>query len=56
MLGADGDEFEALYCKINYDPNCPFYGTKEGEEPWDAMFDTESKRKYLQSDGTPLRT
>ena len=51
MLGADGDEFEALYCKINYDPNCPFYGTKEGEEPWDAMFDTESKRKYLQSDG-----
>lgn len=51
MLGADGDEFEALYCKINYDPNCPFYGTKEGEEPWDAMFDTDSKRKYLQSDG-----
>ena len=38
-------------CKINYDPNCPFYGTKEGEEPWDAMFDTDSKRKYLQSDG-----
>lgn len=52
MLGADGDEFEALYCKINYDPNCPFYHQGDGtQEPWDAMFDTPSKQKFLQSDG-----
>lgn len=51
MLGADGDEFEALYCKIDYDPNCPFYCQDKESEPWDAIFDTEAKRKYLQSDG-----
>lgn len=50
MLGADGDEFEALYCKINYDPNCPFFAEKE--QQWDySIFDTPAKQKYLQSDG-----
>ncbi len=49
MIGADGDEFEALYCKINYDPNCPFYA--EESEQWDGFFDTPAKKKYLQSDG-----
>ena len=42
MLGADGDEFEALYCKINYVPNCPFFAEKD---------DTPEKQKFLQSDG-----
>ena len=49
MLGASGDEFEALYCKINYNTNCPFH---EDEGPfYNDRFDTHAKRNYLQSDG-----
>ncbi len=49
MLGASGDEFEALYCKVNYDSNCPFQ--KDDMEFYNNIFDTEAKKKYLQSDG-----
>lgn len=49
MLGASGDEFEALYCKINYNSNCPFY---EDQAPfYGNRFDTFSKQNFLQSDG-----
>ncbi len=49
MLGASGDEFQALYCKVNYDANCPF--SKGDSEFYGGIFDTEQKQKYLQSDG-----
>ena len=49
MLGAAGDEFKALYCKVNYDANCPFH---EDDMPfYNGIFDTDNKKKYLQSDG-----
>ncbi len=50
-LGAAGDPFEALYCKANYQANCPFH--KEGweKEFYENRFDTFSKQNYLQSDG-----
>ena len=49
MLGAEGDEFEALYCKINYQSNCPFH---EDQAPfYNDLFDTFEKQNYLQSDG-----
>ncbi len=50
-LGAQGDLFEALYCKANYQVNCPFH--KEGWEAefYENRFDTFSKNNYLQSDG-----
>ncbi len=50
-LGAAGDPFEALYCKANYQSNCPFH--KEGweQEFYNNIFDTFSKNNYLQSDG-----
>ena len=49
MLGAAGDEFEALYCKIHYNSNCPFYD-KEADY-YNGIFDTFSKQNFLQSDG-----
>ena len=49
MLGAEGDEFEALYCKIASHPNCPFYD-KEADF-YEGRFDTFEKQNYLQSDG-----
>lgn len=49
MLGASGDDFEALYCKINYQSNCPFF---EDDAPfYNNRFDTHAKKNYLQSDG-----
>lgn len=49
MLGASGDEFKALYCKVDYQANCPFH---EDEMPfYNGLFDIESKKRYLQSDG-----
>lgn len=49
MLGAAGDEFEALYCKINYQSNCPFY---QDQSPfYGGRFDTFGKQNFLQSDG-----
>lgn len=49
MLGAQGDEFEALYCKINYNSNCPFH--KDNSEFYGNRFDTFQKQNFLQSDG-----
>ncbi len=49
MLGASGDEFEALYCKVNYQSNCPFHG--DMNEFYENRFDTYAKQNYLQSDG-----
>lgn len=49
FLGAEGDEFEALYCKINYNTNCPWYGDIDGF--YGNRFDTEQKRNYLVQDG-----
>lgn len=48
-LGAEGDEFEALYCKINYQTNCPWYG--DIDKFYENRFDTDSKRNYLVQDG-----
>ncbi len=48
-LGASGDEFEALYCKVNYQSNCPFHSSDA--EFYNNRFDTFSKQNYLQSDG-----
>ncbi len=48
-LGASGDEFEALYCKINYQSNCPFHSSDA--EFYNNRFDTFNKQNYLQSDG-----
>ena len=48
-LGAAGDEFEALYCKVNYQSNCPFF--ESDAEFYGNRFDTFSKQNYLQSDG-----
>lgn len=49
FLGAEGDEFEALYCKIHYHPNCPWYG--DIDEYYQHRFDTEGKQNYLVQDG-----
>lgn len=49
MLGAAGDEFEALYCKIQYSPNSPFHGDQFAY--YGDKFDTDAKKKYLQMDG-----
>ncbi len=51
MLGASGDEFEALYCKVNYQSNCPFYPEGRENAFYNDRFDTFSKQNYLQSDG-----
>lgn len=48
-LGAEGDEFEALYCKVNYNSNCPWYG--DIDKFYENRFDTEQKRSYLVQDG-----
>lgn len=48
-LGAAGDDFKALYCKVNYVPNCPWHGDIDAF--YENRFDTEEKRHYLQSDG-----
>lgn len=50
-LGAAGDDFEALYCKVNYQSNCPFYPEGKDDAFFDNRFDTFAKRNYLQSDG-----
>ncbi len=50
-LGASGDEFEALYCKVNYQSNCPFHAEDWQKEFYNDRFDTFSKQNYLQSDG-----
>ncbi len=49
FLGADGDEFEALYCKANYSANCPWYG--DIDKFYENRFDTEHKRSFLVQDG-----
>lgn len=49
FLGAEGDEFEALYCKVNYNSNCPFYGDQDAF--YGNRFDTFEKRNFLWQDG-----
>lgn len=48
-LGAQGDEFEALYCKANYEANCPWYG--DIDKFYGNRFDTPHKQHYLVQDG-----
>ncbi len=48
-MGAEGDEFEALYCKANYNANCPWYGNIN--EFYKNRFDTPQKQNYLVQDG-----
>ncbi len=49
-MRAEGDEFEALYCKINYDnANCPWYG--DIDKFYENRFDTDQKRNFLVQDG-----
>ena len=48
-LGAQGDEFEALYCKANYETNCPWYG--DIDKFYENRFDTPQKQRYLVQDG-----
>ena len=49
FLGAEGDEFDAIYCKINYKANCPWYG--DINEFYENRFDDEHKQNYLVQDG-----
>ena len=49
FLGAEGDEFEALYCKIHYESNCPWY--KDMGEFYENRFDTFGKNNFLVQDG-----
>ncbi len=49
FMGAEGDEFEALYCKVHYESNCPFY--KSGEDFFNNRFDTFEKKNFLVQDG-----
>ncbi len=49
FLGAEGDEFEALYCKIHYESNCPWFGDQDAF--YDGKFDTFAKQNFLVQDG-----
>lgn len=49
FLGAAGDEFESLYCKINYNSNCPFFTSMD--DFYGGRFDTFAKNNCLQMDG-----
>ena len=49
FMGAEGDEFEALYCKVNYQSNCPFF--KDENEFYENRFDTFAKQNCLYQDG-----
>lgn len=49
FLRAQGDEFESLYCKINYNSNCPFFTSMD--DFYTGRFDTFSKNNFLQMDG-----
>ena len=48
-LGAEGDEFEALYCKVHYEANCPWYG--DIDKFYENRFDTPQKQNFLVQDG-----
>ena len=47
-LSAKGDPFEALYCYVNKENNCPY--SKPNDE-LDAIMDTHAKKNFLQMDG-----
>ncbi|MCI7760199.1 MAG: ketoacyl-ACP synthase III [[Eubacterium] saphenum] len=49
FMGAEGDEFEALYCKVHYESNCPFYENED--EFFNNRFDTFAKKNFLVQDG-----
>lgn len=48
FLAAEGDFFQQLYCKANYEPNLPI---KSEENLLDDLIVSEQKKKYLQMDG-----
>lgn len=49
MMGAAGDEFESLYCKVTYNSNCPYF--KPQDEFYNNRFDTPAKQNFMQMDG-----
>ena len=51
FLGAEGDEFEALYCRVHYESNCPWFDGKGLEEFFGGRFDTFGKNNFLVQDG-----
>lgn len=51
FLGAEGDEFEALYCKVHYESNCPWFDEKGLSEFYGDRFDSFGKNNFLVQDG-----
>lgn len=51
FLGAEGDEFEALYCKVHYESNCPWFDEEGLKEFYGNRFDTVGKNNFLVQDG-----
>jgi len=49
FIGAEGDEFEALYCKVHYESNCPWFDDQDTF--YDGKFDTFAKKNFLVQDG-----
>lgn len=49
FMGAEGDEFDALYCKVHYEHNCPFF--EDQEAFYEGRFDTFAKNNFLVQDG-----
>ena len=49
FMGAEGDEFEALYCKVHYESNCPFYNNDA--DFYEGRFDSFEKKNFLVQDG-----
>lgn len=51
FLGAEGDEFEALYCKVHYESNCPWFDEDGLNAFYENRFDTFGKNNFLVQDG-----
>ncbi|MCH5207170.1 MAG: ketoacyl-ACP synthase III, partial [Oscillospiraceae bacterium] len=49
FMGAEGDEFESLYCKVHYESNCPWFTGLD--EFYENRFDTFGKNNFLVQDG-----
>lgn len=49
FMGAQGDEFDALYCKVHYESNCPFF--KDEAAFYNNRFDSFAKKNFLMQDG-----
>lgn len=51
FIGASGEQEgpnKTLYCKVNYDPNCPFI---DDGKLYDGIIDNDKQHKYLQMAG-----